>query len=245
MSHKITVLDWIRKTLWIPVLCLLWMTTTGLAQETQSPDEKGQDAEIQSPDQEPSDEQWPTPIPVQGEEEGKGGKEIKSRGLQSFGDDVFQNLKNRFGFSLSFNEAYSNSVSRNSQIQQGASFQSFLPRAFLNLGKRKSTFHVDIGAGWRGYNQHHELNSWDYYGNAQYSYQLSKKSMFGVTNQYTSSYNDAWSFISLYSPLQYNLFTSNEILFNTQRINRDSLMAQLDYRIGRRVGLGFFGHYRC
>jgi len=243
LSHKTAALDRIRRTLWIPSLCLLWMTATGLAQEATTPDKQGEETDIQSADQDDSAGQEPIPVPIQGSEETKGSEAIVSRGLQTFNDDIFHNVNNRFGFSLNINEAYSTNVPTTGQTQQSSSFQSYLPRVFLNLGKKKSKLHVDVGAGYRQYNEAATFSSWDYFGNAQYSYEFSKNFTFDVSNQFTSSYADSYSFISQYSPLQYNLYTSNELLFNDERINRDSLYAELSYLIGKRIRLGVFSHY--
>jgi hypothetical protein len=220
------------------------MTATGLAQEATTPDKQGEETDIQSADQDDSAGQEPIPVPIQGSEETKGSEAIVSRGLQTFNDDIFHNVNNRFGFSLNINEAYSTNVPTTGQTQQSSSFQSYMPRVFFNLGKKKSKLHVDVGAGYRQYNQSPTLNSWDYIGNAQYSYDFSKNFTFDAYNQFTSSYADAYSFVSLYSPLQYNLYTSNQVLFNEERINRDSLFAQLSYRIGRRIRFGVFGNYQ-
>jgi hypothetical protein len=182
--------------------------------------------------------QNPIPVPI------RTGGEAKSLGDQSIVDDVFQNPQNRWGFSLSGYLAYSNDVSVLQSEREDAGILAILPRVFVNIGKRRSRLHLDAGAGYRSYHRHSELNNWDYYGSAQYSYQLSKHTTFQIADQFTSSYNDAWSFLSQYSPLSYDPTSSNEVLFNRQRINRNSIRAELNHQAGRRISMGVFGGYR-
>jgi hypothetical protein len=181
--------------------------------------------------------QEPIPVPID-EEEG-----TKSLAGQTMVDDVFQSTRNHWGFSLNAYQAYTTDVSRIIGERRDASITAFIGRTFFNVGKRKSRFHLDLGAGYRFYNRHEDLNSWDYYGDTQYSYLLSKRASFQVSDQFTSSYNDAWSFISLYSPLHYNMNFSNEVLFNRQRITRNALSAELAFQLTRKARVGIFGGY--
>jgi hypothetical protein len=80
---------------------------------------------------------------------------------------------------------------------------SVIPRVFFNLGKEKhnSTWMSARAtgttiAGAAG-------DNWDFYGSAAFTRQLTKKVSFQVSDQFTSSFNDSWSFLSLYSPLPY------------------------------------------
>jgi hypothetical protein len=167
-----------------------------------------------------------------------------SRGGQTFLDDVFQSSRNRLGFSLSAYGAYSSDVSSRSDQQEDSFITSFMPRVFVNLGRSRSRFHFDLGTGYRRYLSNSELNSWDYFGNAQYSYRFSRRTSLNITNQFTSSYNDSSSFISQYSPLQRDyLSTSNEILFNRQRITRNALDADLTFQMNRKARFGITGGY--
>jgi hypothetical protein len=199
---------------------------TGQEEETEQTTEETQAAKQEA-----------IPVPIDE------GEETRSLGGQTFVDDVFQNVRNRWGFSLSAYEAYSNDISRSSGPRESDSITAFIPRTFFNFGKHKSQFHIDVGAGYRRYNKHEDLSSWDYYGGAQYSYSLSKKSSLQVADQFTSSYNDSWSFVSIYSPINYNPNFSNEVLFNRQRITRNSLTGTFGYRMSKRSRLGVFGSY--
>lgn len=187
--------------------------------------------------QEANQEQMPIPVPIRTEEE------TTSLGAQTFVDDVFQGRRNPWGFSLSAYQAYTTDVAFGDQPREGSGITAFIPRLFFNAGRHKSRFHFDLGAGYRMYNRDSDLNSWDYYGNAQYSYRFSKRTSFRLADQFTSTYNDAWSFLSLYSPIRYNLSNTNEVLFNRERINRNSLGAQLDHQATRKAKVGVFGEY--
>ncbi len=218
---KKTTTDFTKKKTWA-IIWVLWAAGVCMAQE---------------PIAAPPENEEAIPVPI------RTGEETKSLGAQTFVDDVFQSTRNHFGFSLGAYQAYTTDVSRSSQERQGSGITAFMPRAFVNIGKKKSKFHLDVGAGYRLYNKHRDLNSWDYSADAQYSYQLSKRTSLQIADQFTSSYNDSWSFISLYSPLHYDLSFSNEVLFNRQRINRNSLMAELNYQVTRKASLGVFGGY--
>jgi hypothetical protein len=192
----------------------------------------------QEAESDPSDPMNAIPIPIAEKDEGR------SLGGQPFLDDVFQSSKNRWGFSLSAYQAYTSDISSENQPKQSSGITAFMPRTFFNFGRRKSLFHMDIGGGYRKYNQRQLSSAWDYYGNAYYTYRASKGTVFQLSNQFTSSFNDAWSFLSLYSPLDYDPLSSNVVLFNRQRINRNAFQAKLDYQITPKARFEVFGGHR-
>jgi hypothetical protein len=168
----------------------------------------------------------------------------RSLAPQTFVDDVFRSTRNHWGFLVSGNEGYSTDVSTSAEPKQDSAITALTSRVFFNLGKRKSVFHLDAGAGYRFYNNQGDLNSWDYYGTAEYGYQFSKRASFQVSDQFTSSYNDSWSFISLSSPLSYsNTSSSSEVLFNRQRITRNGINADFRYQLSRKASFGVQGGY--
>lgn len=192
--------------------------------------------------QEPAvDEPIPIPIPIPIED----GSQTRSIAKRSFVDDVFDNTRNPLGFSLGVFQGYSNDVSTVIGEKVGSGIATFMPKVFFNAGKRRSRLHLDLGAGYRYYYRSSDLNSWDYYGNAQISHQFSRKTSFQLLDQFTSSFNDSWSFVSLSSPLQYNPSLSNEVLFNRQRINRNALLAQLDTHLTRKASVAIYGSFNA
>ena len=226
----------------------------GLAQEPPEPQEpppapeegRPPEGEIQpmdpgqvppSPGQEPSPEVTPIPIPI-------GEEDTRTFGGQTFIDDVFQSTRNRWGFSLNAYQAYTTDVAVYDEPRESSGITAFIPRIFFNAGRRKSTFHLDLGTGYRMYNNKEDMNSWDYSGNANYSHRFSKRTALKVTNQFTSAFNDAWSFLNLHSPISHSPNSSNEVLFNRQRINRNSFLADLSHQFGRKANLSLSGGYR-
>ena len=165
-------------------------------------------------------------------------------GGQALIDDVFQNRRNRFGFSISAYEAYTSDISAENRPKRSSGITVIMPRAFFNFGKRKSVFHMDFGAGYRYYNRSRDSNTWDYQGNSQYSLQLSKRTTFQLADQFTSSFNDAWSFLSLSSPLDFDLLSSNEVLFNRQRITRNAARVELSHGFTSKATISVFGGHR-
>ncbi len=178
----------------------------------------------------------PVPIAALDENESLGGK--------AFAEDVFRNQRNRWGFSLSAYQAYTSDISSDDQPKQSSGITAFQPRIFFNFGKRKSQFHLDLGAGYRRYNKRRQSNAWDYQGGFDYSLLISKRTSFRVADQFNSSFNDAWSFLSLSSPLDFDLLSSNEVLFNRQRINRNSIRAEIAQQLTKKARLGIFGGHR-
>lgn len=170
--------------------------------------------------------------------------DTRTLGGQTFVDDVFSRPQNRWGFALSAYQAYTNDISAENQPQRSSGITALMPRFFFNIGKRSSQFHIDLGAGYRRYNQRRESNAWDYQGSSLYSLQLSKRASFTIADQFTSSFNDAWSFLSLSSPLDYDPLSSNEVLFNRQRISRNSIRATLIDQITSKAGFQIFGGHR-
>lgn len=166
----------------------------------------------------------------------------RSLGEQTLLDDVLLSPENPWGFSLSAFGSYTTDMARSSQ-RQPSGIAAFLPRTFFNFGKRKSRLHFDLGSGYRFYLRNSE-SSWDYYGNAQYSYRWSEDTSLEISNQFTSSFNDSWSFVSLSSPLHRDLDSSNEVLFNRQRINRNAVRASLRHSLNRKTHLSAFSGYR-
>jgi hypothetical protein len=179
----------------------------------------------------------PIPVPTQLEDE------TRSLGGQTLIDDVFRNSMNPWGFSLSVYGAYTSETSSDNEQDIASGIAAFRFRVFSNFGKRKSKLHLDAGTGYRRYFQYQDLDSWDYNGNAHYSYEFSRKTRFSLSDQFNSSYNDAWSFLSMGSSIPYSPNLSNEVLFNLQRINRNSLHGEISHQLSRKAQLGIFGQH--
>jgi hypothetical protein len=172
-----------------------------------------------------------------------GNAQTQATGGRAFASDVSEGIRNRWGVILSAYQGYTTDAATVSG-ESGTNISAVVPRVFLNLGRRRSRMHVDLSAGYRFYNGQRNLDSWDYYGNASYSYQFSRKTTFQIYDQLTSSFNDSWSFVSLNAPISYQPNYSNEVMFNLQRITRNALSAEISTQIGRKANLGLFGTYK-
>jgi hypothetical protein len=222
-------------------VCLLFVVMIfcvagfGFAQEKSTIPAKDQQDE-QENELPPGDDEQPASaqaIPVPIEEISKGG--------QTFLDNVFQNTRNRLGFSLAAYQAYSNNISTTEEQRNHGNITVFVPRIFFNAGKRKSAFHVDFGTGYRVYEGSNRFNTWDYSGDAHYIYRPSKRSSLRVSDQFSSAYNDVWAFLSQSSSLRSNLSFSNEVLFNRRRITRNFLTAEFQREMSKKIRVGVFG----
>jgi hypothetical protein len=263
LSHKREAMDFAWMRFWRRsfVLLLFFLTAhSGIAQEPGIKSSEYQNQEdIHKFDAQGSDKEqgrYQTFDVLQtGQESGGMGAEVTvpihakddgtSLGAQTFENDVFLNRRNHLGFSLSAYQTYASALYEDDQHGDSAGITAFAVRTFLNIGRRKSQFHIDLSAGYRHYNSVGNLDTWDYNGNVSYSLQCSKRASFHLKEQFTSSYNDSWSFLSLYSPISHYPNSSNEVIFNRQRINRNALTAEFDFRLNRKVQFGFFGadHY--
>ncbi len=194
--------------------------------------------QVQTGDGDQSDMSIAIPVPIEPLDEDE------SLGGQAFSEDVFRNPRNRWGFSLSAYQAYTSDISSGDQPKQSSGITAFKPQIFFNFGKKKSIFHLDLGAGYRRYNRRRQSSAWDYQGGFDYSLLISKRTSFRVADQFNSSFNDAWSFLSLSSPLDFDLLSSNEVLFNRQRINRNSIRAEIAQQLTAKASLGIFGGHR-
>jgi hypothetical protein len=198
--------------------------------------EPGQEQQ-QTEDADQSEALNPIPVPIQPEDE------TRSLGGQTLIDDVFQNSRNPWGLSLSLYGAYTTETSPDNEQDISSGIGAFMFRIFSNFGKRKSKLHLNAGTGYRRYVQYHDLDSWDYSGNARYSYEFSRKTRFSLSDQFNSSYNDAWSFLSMGSSIPYNPNFANEVLFNLQRINRNSLHGEISHQLTRKAHFEIFGQH--
>ncbi|MBN2062862.1 MAG: hypothetical protein JW882_20840 [Deltaproteobacteria bacterium] len=169
-------------------------------------------------------------------------EETRSRGAQTLRDDVFLNRRNKIGFSLSAYQGYTEDIDR-SEINRSSGITSATGQAFINLGRQRSRFHVDFGAGYRRHSNKRNNDNPDYHARMGYSYRISKNTLFRIDDVFSSSYNDSWSFLSMYSPFQQGPDFSNEVILDRQRITRNNLRVALNQRAGRRTNLGIFARY--
>ncbi len=206
---------------------------------TQPENEPPQEDSVPLEDQKQPEAATPEPSANKEKEDGL------SRGFQSLSDDIFQSARHPWGFSLSAYEGYSTDSVPGVNRYEDATITSLTPQMFLNLGRRKSKFHLDLGAGYRLYRHHKDLNGWDYSGSANYSYRFSRSVSLSITNLFTSSANDSSSSLSLFPSIR-NIYPTNsrEVLFDDrQRITRDSMEAELGFQLSRKARLSLSGGY--
>jgi hypothetical protein len=162
----------------------------------------------------------------------------------SFFDDLARSSRNQKGFSVGVFEMYSTNIYTDSQTPEDATVTSFAPRAFLNLGKRKSRLHLEYGGGYRIYNNHRELDNSDHSGNITYDLQASRVVSFQLSDRATSSTNDLFSSVGSSSiiPPSYPV-SSFEPVLDRQRIDQNHLQGTLNFQFSRNSHLGVFSSY--
>ena len=168
-----------------------------------------------------------------------------SLGAQSMAESMLDGTRHHIGFTLGVYGAYTSNVFASYQQRRDSVFSSFVPRVFINLGKRKSQLHVSFGGGYRLYNGHRDLDSADYYGNARYSLALSKRTTLQITDRMSSSKNDAGSFVyaPIFAPIAASSGSYYDILLSRQRVTRNAMAASLNFQVGKKHNFGVFTGY--
>jgi len=189
------------------------------------------------------------PIPIRGGEispsEAKREGKIQSRGALNFQDDVFLNPGNGFGFALNASQGYISDISDGENINPSPQISSFSGSVFFNEDRRRSSFHMDLGAGSQFY-YHTGYDTFirpNFTANVNYAYQVSKNTSLSVADDFSSYYQDFSPFTSLYSPIQEISNLSNEIVLSRQRIHRNFISATINRQMGRKINLGLTGLY--
>ncbi len=168
---------------------------------------------------------------------------VSPRGARSLVEDIFGNPRHKVGFSIGAFEVYQNNIYQTSQNLQPAMSATITARVFVNLGRRKSRFHLDYGAGYQFYNNKQGLNAPTQHGTAGYNYQLSRKATFDVQDSFSSSRNGYDNILSsILAPSYYAPNFSTEIMLQRQRITRNNLTARLGFNAGKN-SFGLFGAY--
>jgi hypothetical protein len=169
--------------------------------------------------------------------------QIQSLGAQNFQDEVFFNPRNGFGFALNASQGYISDMSGGGNINSSYHLSSFSGSIFFNANRRRSSFHMDFGAGSRFY--YHGGDDYftrpNYNADVTYAHQISKSTSFIIADDFASYYNDYSPFTTLYSPLQDISNLSNEIILERQRIHRNSVTATINRQVGQKINLGLNG----
>jgi hypothetical protein len=189
------------------------------------------------------------PIPIRGGEinpsEARRQGKIQSRGAQNFEDEVFSNPRNGVGFALNASQGYIFDISEGGNINPSSPISFFSGSLFFNADKRRSSFHMDFGAGSKIYYHAGDDNASrpTYNATVDYAYQISKSTSMRIADDFASYYNDYSPFTTLYSPLQDISSLSSEVVVGRQRIHRNSVTATISRRIGQKINLGLSGIY--
>jgi hypothetical protein len=168
---------------------------------------------------------------VQGDrqqDKAKGSGTVSPRGARSLVDDIFANPRHNLGFSVGAFGVYQDNLYQTSRYQQTA--RSVMPtaRIFANLGRRKSIFHLDYGAGYQLYNNRRGLDGLEQLGSASYSYLASRNASINIQDFFSSSHNGNL-FSTILDPSGSPPGFSTEIMLPRQRIIQNNLTATLGF----------------
>jgi len=164
---------------------------------------------------------------------------------RSFIDSIVWDRKNVFGVSLGANEGFVNNVYPSSGDKQSSVITSFSGSAFTNVAKGKSRLHIDYSTGYQLYHQQGDINGGEHNVNFTYTYQLSPRSKFNVSDHFSSSENDPLRVLNLslnWTP-NWTPIPSYEILLIPQRETRNMVNAQFSTDLTESTHIGFFAGY--
>jgi hypothetical protein len=175
-----------------------------------------------------------------------GSKETGSDAGSSFVDDIFDNVRNPFGFSLTINEGYSKNSFANVNLSSKSSrTSSYSGKVFANLGRKKSRLHINYGAGYRRYGWQQNLDGFEQYGNITYSYQPTRRISFRLSDTGRNTVNDVFDTNEsiLATSTQWTPNPSYDVIFNAQRYTQNNAEGDVDFQLTRSTEVGLYGSY--
>jgi hypothetical protein len=172
-------------------------------------------------------------------------EEQESRAVRSFSNTIAWNEQNRFGFSLGASLGGISDVYPNSADRHPSMLTAFSGGVFTNLGRHKSSLHMEYNAGYRTYYQQDGMNGTDHYGNITYSYQANRKVGFQLYDIISSSLNDPYSSFNpiLRTTIDWTPSPSYEVVFQPQRITINQARGQVDLDFTQSTHVYAFGSY--
>jgi hypothetical protein len=175
-----------------------------------------------------------------------GAKESGSDAGGSFVDDIFNNVRNPFGFSLRANEGYSkNSFASSTISDKSTNTRSYSGAIFANLGRRKSHLHISYGAGYRKYGWQKDLDGVDQFGEITYSYKPTRSVAFHLYDTGQSTVNDVFDSNGaiLSTSTQWTPNPSYDVIFNIQRYTHNTAGGRVDFQLTRSTDVNLFSSY--
>lgn len=172
----------------------------------------------------------------------KQSKESGGQPIKSLVDSIFQNSRNRMGFSLGVNSMYSSNIRGGSYARQDDIVTTFAPSIFINFGKRRSKLHLSYGGGYRKYSDLQELDNMEHSGEITYSYQATRHISINISDSILSSTNDLLSSFN-YSNQSSSSSASYDPLLSRRRVIQNKAGGTIDFTINRSSHLGIsFNH---
>jgi hypothetical protein len=168
-----------------------------------------------------------------------------SQGYSSFVDEVFQDSRHIYGFSIGAFEIYNSDLYTSSSEKTPAAISAFNGRVFANYGRRgRSTLHLDYSISYEIYNRYRELDAPDHFGNLLYKNKLSRRFSLELYDQVSSLINDNTSTLTpVLAPPSSLPPLTNDFILERQRVARNQAGGRLDYQVARRSRLEVYGEY--
>ncbi len=150
--------------------------------------------------------------------------------------------RNKYGFSLGILGIYDSNLFGSSP-KEGLWAVAPSPRAYINLGSRKSLLHLDYRLLYRLYPSRRDLDGANHEGSFEYAYKISRRTSFSLTDYVRSGPNDILSFTGE------GLIPGNpdyqQVFFDSQHTLNNTLASRLTYRPTPKHNLQISGYYQA
>jgi len=162
----------------------------------------------------------------------------------SFSNVALNNMRGSVGFSFAFLESYASNVKMTDGMAgQAPRLTSIQPSLLLRERGERSNLSFIYSFGLGKYNGGWEGSTLSHLATLDFSRKLSRKASFELTNRFSSTINDYGTSFSP-TPLANGASTIlQDVDVNRQRITQESLIASLQYQLGRKGRLTGFGGY--
>lgn len=159
-------------------------------------------------------------------------------------DRMYSGLRNNAAFAFRFSTNYDSNLLGSNINPQSGSFESISPRFVANIQRKNFVMDVDYSAGYLVYNEFSDLNKSDHLAGVSFRFRPSPRTFARISEHVSSTTNSfATGVNQLLSPTQIFPLPNQGVFFSRQRIFRNILAGDVEYRVTRDSSLDFFGTY--
>lgn len=159
-------------------------------------------------------------------------------------DRMFSGVKNNAAISFRFTGNYDSNVLNSNVTREGATFETFSPRFFADIQRKRYQLDFDYSANYLLYNKISDLNRTDHLAGVAIRFRPSRHTYAMIGEHVSYSTND---FIigsnELLAPTIIGNNPTQSVFFSRQRIFRNAVTGEIGYQINASDMVSFFGSY--